>query len=171
MLNKYQILDTSGGVDFKAYSAVRSILRKRLERIVAKRPDDVRASSILQRLKTSYTVKGLKGMTEAGQKRAIEQVQGWLKAGGLSLKGIREQTLKSLKTLHEHGYTFLTEKDLDEWGRAAKAARELSRRRWMNYETALQTIYANRGMADPILSANDEREALEVFGMLIKKSG
>lgn len=171
MLDKYQILDASGGVDYKAYSAARSILRKRLERIVAKRPDDVRASSILQKLKTSYTVKGLRGMSEAARRRASEQVQGWLQVGGLSLKGIREQTLKSLKTLHEHGYTFLTESDLDEWGKAAKAAREIARRRWMNYESALQSIYANRGSAELILSANDERAALEVFGMLIKRSG
>ena len=73
MNEKYQILDASGGVDYKAYSAARSVLRKRLERLVAKQPDNARAANILQKLKQQMTVKDIRSMSEPAQKRAAEK--------------------------------------------------------------------------------------------------
>lgn len=160
----YQILDASGRVDYKAYSAARSILRKRLERLVAKNPGDARASSILARLKGWMTVKQVRSLPEEQQKRAAEQLRGWLQVGSLSLKGVRAQTQKALATLASHGYTGLTADDLPKWGKAALLAQAAARNKWMNYETALQAYYAMpEDDLDRSLDAQSEREAAEIF--------
>ena len=157
----------AGGVDYKVYSAARSILRKRLERLVAKNPDDERASSILDRLKKSLTVKQIRAMSPDQQRRAAEQVQGWLQVGALSLKGLRAQTQKALATLAEHGYTGLTANDLPKWGKAARLAQAAAQARWMNYETALQAYYAMpEDDLDRSLDAQSQRDALEIFNDL-----
>lgn len=163
MAATYQIVN-AGGVDYKAYSAARSTLRKRLERLIAKNPGDVRASSILARLKGWMTVKQIKALSPEQQQRAAEQVQGWLQVGALSLKGVRAQTQKALATLASHGYTGLTANDLPKWGKAARLAQAAARNKWMNYETALQAYYAMpEDDLDRSIDVQSQREALEIF--------
>lgn len=174
MIDKYQILDASGGVDYKAYSAARSILRKRLERLVAKQPDNARAANILQKLKQQMTVKDIRAMSEPAQKRAVEKIMGWLGAGSLSITGVREQTKKALATLESHGYTGLSADDLPKWGKAAKLAQYAASSKHIKYETALQIFYSkNESDLDTamseLLDSQSKAEAVEIFNELITK--
>lgn len=173
MLDKYQILDASGGVDYKAYSAARSILRKRLERLVAKQPDNARASNILQKLKRQMTVKDVRSMSTGAQKRAAEKIMGWLGTGALSITGVREQTRKALETLESHGYTGLTAEDLPKWGKAAKLAQYAASSKQIKYETALQIFYSKDDSdldiaQSKLLDAQSKAEAVEIFNQLIR---
>lgn len=174
MLDKYQILNASGGVDYKAYSAARSVLRKRLERLVAKQPDNARAANILQKLKQQMTVKDIRAMSEPAQKRAVEKIMGWLGAGSLSITGVREQTKKALATLESHGYTGLSADDLPKWGKAAKLAQYAASSKHIKYETALQIFYSkNESDLDTamseLLDSQSKAEAVEIFNELITK--
>ena len=174
MLDKYQILNASGGVDYKAYSAARSVLRKRLERLVAKQPDNARAANILQKLKQQMTVKDIRSMSESAQKRAAEKIMGWLGAGSLSLTAVREQTKKALATLESHGYTGLSADDLPKWGKAAKMAQYAASSKHIKYETALQIFYSkNESDLDTtmseLLDSQSKAEAVEIFNELIMK--
>lgn len=173
MNEKYQILDANGGVDYKAYSAARSVLRKRLERLVAKQPDNARAANILQKLKQQMTVKDIRAMSEPAQKRAAEKIMGWLGAGSLSITAVREQTKKALETLESHGYTGLSADDLPKWGKAAKLAQYAASSKHIKYETALQIFY-NKNESDldiaqsELLDAQSKAEAVEIFNQLIR---
>lgn len=174
MIDKYQILDASGGVDYKAYSAARSVLRKRLERLVAKQPDNARAANILQKLKQQMTVKDIRAMSDTAQKRAAEKIMGWLGAGSLSITAVREQTKKALATLESHGYTGLSADDLPKWGKAAKLAQYAASSKHIKYETALQIFYSkNESDLDTaqseLLDAQSKAEAVEIFNELITK--
>lgn len=174
MNEKYQILDAKGGVDYKAYSAARSVLRKRLERLVAKQPDNTRAANILQKLKQQMTVKDIRAMSEPAQKRAAEKIMGWLGAGSLSLTAVREQTKKALATLESHGYTGLSADDLPKWGKAAKLAQYAASSKHIKYETALQIFYGeNESDLDTamseLLDSQSKAEAVEIFNQLITK--
>lgn len=173
MIDKYQILDDSGRVDYKAYSAARSVLRKRLERLVAKQPDNARASNILQKLKQQMTVKDIRSMSEPAQKRAAEKIMGWLGAGSLSITAVREQTKKALETLESHGYTGLSAGDLPKWGKAAKLAQYAASSKHIKYETALQIFYSkNESDLDTsmseLLDSQSKAEAVEIFNQLIR---
>lgn len=173
MIDKYQILDASGGVDYKAYSAARSVLRKRLERLVAKQPDNARAANILQKLKQQMTVKDIRAMSEPAQKRTAEKIMGWLGAGSLSLTAVREQTKKALETLESHGYTGLSADDLPKWGKAAKLAQYAASSKHIKYETALQIFYGeNESDLDTamseLLDSKSKAEAVEIFNQLIR---
>lgn len=174
MNEKYQILDANGGVDYKAYSASRSVLRKRLERLVAKQPDNARAANILQKLKQQMTVKDIRAMSEPAQKRAAEKIMGWLGAGSLSITAVREQTKKALATLESHGYTGLSADDLPKWGKAAKLAQYAASSKHIKYETALQIFYSkNESDLDismsELLDSQSKAEAVEIFNQLIMK--
>ena len=174
MNEKYKILDASGGVDYKAYSAARSVLRKRLERLVAKQPDNARAANILQKLKQQMTVKDIRAMSESAQKRAAEKVMGWLGAGSLSITAVREQTKKALATLESHGYTGLSADDLPKWGKAAKLAQYAASSKHIKYETALQIFYSKDESdldiaQSELLDAQSKAEAVEIFNELIMK--
>lgn len=174
MLDKYQILNATSGVDYKAYSAARSVLRKRLERLVAKQPDNARAANILQKLKQQMTVKDIRAMSEPAQKRAAEKIMGWLGAGSLSITGVREQTKKALETLESHGYTGLSADDLPKWGKAAKLAQYAASSKHIKYETALQIFYSkNESDLDTamseLLDSQSKAEAVEIFNELITK--
>lgn len=174
MNEKYQILDANGGVDYKAYSAVRSVLRKRLERLVSKQPYNARAANILQKLKQQMTVKDIRSMSESAQKRAAEKIMGWLGAGSLSLTAVREQTKKALATLESHGYTGLSANDLPKWGKAAKLAQYAASSKCIKYETALQIFYSkNESDLDTtmseLLDSQSKAEAVEIFNQLIMK--
>lgn len=173
MIDQYQILDDSGGVDYKAYSAARSVLRKRLERLVAKQPDNARAANILQKLKQQMTVKDIRSMSEPAQKRAAEKIMGWLSAGSLSITAMREQTKKALATLESHGYTGLSADDLPKWGKAAKMAQYAASSKHIKYETALQIFYSkNESDLDTamseLLDSQSKAEAVEIFNQLIR---
>lgn len=173
MPDKYQILDASGGVDFKAYSAARSVLRKRLERLVAKHPDNARAANILKKVKDEMTVKDIRSKGAKAQTRMAEKIQGWL-SGSLSITAVREQTRKALETLEAHGYTGLTADDLYKWGKAAKLAQYAAASQQMKYETALSVFYS-KAESDldtaqaQLLDAKSQAEAIEIFKELIKK--
>lgn len=174
MNEKYQILGANGEVNYKAYSAARSVLRKRLERLVAKQPDNARASNILQKLKQQMTVKDIRAMSESAQKRAVEKIMGWLGAGSLSLTAVREQTKKALATLESHGYTGLSADDLPKWGKAAKLAQYAASSKHIKYETALQIFYSkNESDLDTamseLLDSQSKAEAVEIFNELITK--
>lgn len=173
MIDKYQILDANGGVDYKAYSAARSVLRKRLERLVAKQPDNARAANILQKLKQQMTVKDIRAMSESAQKRAAEKIMGWIGAGSLSITAVREQTKKALATLESHGYTGLSADDLPKWGKAAKLAQYAASSKHIKYETALQIFYSKDESdldiaQSELLDAQSKAEAVEIFNQLIR---
>lgn len=174
MNEKYQILDANGGVDYKAYSAARSVLRKRLVRLVAKQPDNARAANILQKLRQQMKVEDIRAMSESAQKRAAEKIMGWLGAGSLSLTGVREQTKKALATLESHGYTGLSADDLPKWGKAAKLAQYAASSQQVKYETALHIFYSksendlDTAMSE-LLDSQSKAEAVEIFNELITK--
>lgn len=174
MNEKYQIFNANGRVDYKAYSAARSVLRKRLERLVSKQADNARAANILQKLKQQMTVKDIRAMSESAQKRAAEKIMGWLGAGSLSITGVREQTRKALATLESHGYTGLSADDLPKWGKAAKLAQYAASSKHIKYDTALQIFYSknesdlDRAMSE-LLDSQSKAEAVEIFNELITK--
>ena len=174
MNEKYQILDANGGVDYKAYSAARSVLRKRLERLVAKQPDNARAANILQKLKQQMTVKDIRSMSGPAQKRAVEKIMGWLSAGSLSITGVREQTKKALATLESHGYTGLSAGDLPKWGKAAKLAQYAASSQQVKYETALHIFYRKSendldiSMSE-LLDYKSKAESVYIFIQVITK--
>nr|DAG49546.1 MAG TPA: hypothetical protein [Caudoviricetes sp.] len=145
------IMGADRGVDYKAYSAARSILRKRLERLVAKFPDNTRAVSILRMLKTKMTTKDVRAMNDDAKARAVSKIEGWLTVGSLSLTGVRAQTVKALATMAEHGYTGLTADDLYKWGKAAKLAQAAAASKLLKYETALASI---RSQPEDIMDAS-----------------
>ena len=85
-------------MDWKKYSAERSILRKRLERLTAKYPDNARAAQILEQVSRA-TVAELRKSGIANAEIALMQVEGWLGQKSLSLGGAKASKIKAVKTL------------------------------------------------------------------------
>lgn len=164
MEDKYKLLNESGRVDFKAYSAARSILRKRLERLVAKRPENIRAAQVLRLLREKMTVKAIRELPEAKQRRAAEKIKGWL-TGSLSLTAVREQTLKTLRTLEEHGYTGIEAEDLANLGKAAKLAQSLAANQMVKYETALSALMT--GDLPDTIDVMSSADAIELLNKIL----
>ena len=111
-------------IDYKEYSKERSILRKRLERIIKAGEDDARVRSVYARVK-SETVKVLRGMTEAQQRAAVVRLRGWKGLKSLTLTGIREEQTRTIQRLHEKGLTAINKNNLREFGRYMEAARAM----------------------------------------------
>lgn len=101
-------------MDWKKYSAERSVLRKRLERLTAKYPQNVRAVQILEQVrKASVSEMRKAGIAEA--QIAFMQIEGWLGQKSLSLAGMRASRLKAVKTLQARGWN-ITEANIGKFG-------------------------------------------------------
>lgn len=107
-------------VDFKDYSKKRSILRKRLERLLDAGYESTRAEAILAKLKTDTTA-NVRKLTERKQERKLEQIEGWLSMKSLTVTGRREQEKRALARLRELGYK-VTKENLPQFGRMMQTA-------------------------------------------------
>lgn len=101
-------------MDWKKYSAERSTLRKRLERLTAKYPENVRASQILERVKKA-SVPEMRKAGIASAQITMMQIEGWLGQKSLSLKGMKAAKLKSVRTLQARGWN-VTESNIAKFG-------------------------------------------------------
>lgn len=101
-------------MDWKKYSAERSILRKRLERLTAKYPDNVRAAQILEQVRKN-SVAEMRKAGIANAEIAMMQIEGWLGQKSLSLAGMKASKLKAVKTLQARGWN-ITESNIAKFG-------------------------------------------------------
>lgn len=108
-------------IDFKDYSKKRSILRKRLERLLKAGYESTRAEAILAKLNTDTTA-SVRKLSERKQERKLEQLEGWLSLKSLTVTGRREQEKLTLARLQELGYK-VTKENLPQLGRMMQTAR------------------------------------------------
>lgn len=101
-------------MDWKKYSAQRSILRKRLERLTAKYPENVRAAQILEQVNRA-TVSELRKAGIADAEIALTQIEGWLGQKSLSLSGMKASRNKAVNTLRARGWN-ITESNIGKFG-------------------------------------------------------
>lgn len=110
-------------IDFKEYSRKRGVLRKRLERLVVKHPDNGRAVAILKRLKRE-TVAEIRGWTPRRQEWAMEKLEGWLGLKSLSLSGVKEQRALAIKRLQAEHYD-VTDDNYDDFIKMMELSRSV----------------------------------------------
>lgn len=101
-------------MDWKKYSSERSILRKRLERLTTKYPENVRAVQILEQVRRA-SVAELRKSGIANAEIALMQVEGWLGQKSLSLAGMKASKLKAVNTLRARGWN-ITEANIGKFG-------------------------------------------------------
>ena len=88
-----------------------------------------------------------------------------------SVSGQRESRNKAIETLHEHGYTFVTKKNFDEFGRFMKTVKTHSLYRSYNSEEFVELYErAKKSKADPQKVAKAFEKYIEEDGPIkIKK--
>lgn len=100
----------------KEYTALRAIANKRLKRI---NESKINATRYLSNYTTQFnTLKALDKMNDDAFTRELIQVVRFLYKDKISLKYIktlREQDLKTIATLHEHGYTFINASNYEQF--------------------------------------------------------
>lgn len=100
----------------KEYTALRAIANKRLKRI---NESKINVTRYLANYPTQFnTLKALDKMNDDAFTRELIQVVRFLYKDKISLKSIktlREQDLKGIATLHEHGYTFINASNYDKF--------------------------------------------------------
>lgn len=101
-------------MDWKQYSAKRSTLRKRLERLTSKYPENVRAAQILEQVKRAR-VPELRKAGIADAEIALMQIEGWLGQKSLSLSGMKASRSKAVNTLRARGWN-ITESNIGKFG-------------------------------------------------------
>ena len=101
----------------REYSRLRDIARKRLQTLARNEP----GSYAYKKNAGAYPV--LKEAGTEGAKALLPQLARFIAAKTGTVKGIREQRARSLQTLQEHGYTFVNQSNIREFGEFMEAYR------------------------------------------------
>ena len=110
------------------YSRLRSIARKRAERLSRAGFDDFDLSQVFPRVKD---VKGIKNLREE-----LLDVSLYLQDVRTTLPGMRSYVDQTLKTLHEHKYNFITRENLKAFGDFMESKRALFEKKIMDSDRA-----------------------------------
>lgn len=98
------------------YSKMRDIGQKRLKRLIAAgygNSDTVRLNQFGFK-KLRDIPRGPSGIRELASR--VEQLERFLSAKTSTVSGMKKIESSTLRTLHEHGYTFIDKQNLSEWG-------------------------------------------------------
>ena len=101
----------------REYSRLRDIAQKRLQTLARNEP----GSYAYKKNVGAYPV--LKEAGTEGAKALLPQLARFIAAKTGTVKGIREQRARSLQTLQEHGYTFVNQSNIREFGEFMEAYR------------------------------------------------
>lgn len=116
----------------REYSRLRSIARKRLERISSSEFAD---SDIYAYNKARYkTLSEIRSKTEL--RHLIVDITKFLLAERSTVTGLKESRSKSIEYFHEMGYTFITEENYKDWRAFLKYVRQMEDYVY-NYESEL----------------------------------
>lgn len=132
-------------IDFRDYSRKRAALKKRLERLTAKEPNNNRANAILNRLNRE-TVAELRRQTPRRQEMAMEKLEGWLGLKSLSLTGVKQQRKAAVKRLQEEHYG-VTDANFDKFVNMMELSRSLLDAALYDSEEA--ATYASEHISNP----------------------
>ena len=105
----------------REYSRLRSIARKRLERMGA---SEFASSDIYRYNKARFKqLADVRSMTEL--RHLLVDVSRFLLSDRSTITGLKESRAKSIEYFHEQGYTFITEENYSDWRAFLKYVRDM----------------------------------------------